>query len=304
LACNKRGTMPPLRRFYSVFGLAVVLVAAGCLPSRQTRVAAVAFTAEDVAKAAAKQSDPTIVRSGTPAYLMLIDGLIEACPDDRRLLLAGCQGYNTYASLFPEPTDPTEAAALYGRAKAYGFRALLQRGDILRALAGSLKEFTTVLQRYRKEDVPALFCATSSWASWTAVNLDNLEAVAELPFLEASMERLLELDESYAYGSPHLLLGIYLAAKPAILGGDLAKAKQHFDRALALAGGKFLQTKVLYAKYYARRIRDQGLFVRTLEEVLSAPADAAPELTLANVVAKEQARELLEKTDEYFTNEP
>lgn len=295
--------MLSLYRVFRILGLSVLVLAAGCLPSKQARVAAVAFTAEDVAKAAAKQSDPAVVRSGTPAYLMLIDGLIEASPENDQLLLAGCQGYSTYASLFLEEPDRPRAAALYGRARAYGFRALSKRGDIRQALSGSLKEFVAFLHRYRKKDVPALFCATSSWANWTAANLDNLETVAELPFLEAAMERLLELDESYSYGSPHLLVGTYLAAKPAILGGDIAKAKEHFDRALALADGKFLPTRVLYAKYYARRIQDRGLFVQTLEEVLSAPADAVPELTLSNIMAKEQARELLEKTDEYFSNE-
>jgi hypothetical protein len=118
------------------------------------------------------------------------------------------------------------------------------------------------------------------------------------------MERILELDESYSYGSPHLLLGTYLAAKPAILGGDTAKAKGHFDRALALADGKFLAAKVLYARYYLTRIQDRELFVETLEEVLNAPADTVPELTLSNVTAKEQAKELLEKTDEYFGEAP
>ena len=296
--------MLSLYRFFRIFGLSLLVLAAGCLPSRQARVAAVAFTAEDVAKAAAKQSDPTVVRSGTPAYLMLIDGLIEISPDDSRLLLAGCQGYGTYASLFLDEADQAKATALYGRARAYGFRSLSARGDMRQALSGSLKEFAAFLCRCRKEDVPALFCATSSWARWTAVNLDNLEAVSELPFLEAAMERLLELDDSYSYGSPHLLVGTYLAAKPAILGGDIAKAKDHFDRALALADGKFLPAKVLYAKYYARRIQDRGLFVQTLEEVLRAPADSVPELTLSNVMAKEQARELLENADEYFSNEP
>ena len=291
-------------RVFRIFGFSALVLAAGCLPSKQARVAAVAFTAEDVAKAAAKQVDPTVVRSGAPAYLMLIDGLIEASPENDRLLLAGCQGYSTYASLFLEEPDRPRAAALYGRARAYGFRALVSRGDMREALSAGLKEFAALLHRYRKEDVPALFCTTSSWANWTAANLDNLEAVAELPFLEAAMERLLELDESYSYGSPHLLVGTYLAAKPAILGGDIAKAKEHFDRALVLADGKFLPARVLYAKYYARRIQDRGLFVQTLEEVLNAPADAVPELTLSNVMAKEQARELLGKVDDYFSDQP
>jgi hypothetical protein len=282
----------------------LILSTPACLPSKPARVAAVAYTAEDVAKAAAKQSDPAVVRAGTPSYLMLLDGLIEASPDNARLLLAGCQAYSTYASMLTAEADQSRTAALYARARDYGFRALSTGGDIRRALFGTLPQFSRMLQRFGKGDVPALFCTASSWAKWTAANLDNLEGLAELPLLEATMERILELDESYSYGSPHLLLGTYLAAKPAILGGDTAKAKRHFDRALALADGKFLAAKVLYARYYLTRIQDRELFVETLEEVLNAPADTVPELTLSNVTAKEQAKELLEKTDEYFGEAP
>jgi len=292
------------RQYRTLLVSVLVLSATSCFPPKPARVAAVAYTAEDVARAAAKQSDPALVKAGTPAYLMLIDGLIEASPDNARLLAAGCQAYSTYASLFTAEGDQARTEALYAKAREYGFRALSTRADLRGALSGTLPEFSAVLQRFRQGDVPALFCAASSWAKWTAANLDNLEALAELPLLEATMERILELDESYSYGSPHLLLGTYLAAKPAVLGGDMAKAKEHFDRALALADGKFLPAKVLYAKYYVRRIQDRELFVRTLEEVLSAPPDTVPELTLANAVAKEQARDLLEKTDEYFGEQP
>jgi tetratricopeptide (TPR) repeat protein len=292
------------RQYRSLLVSILALSAAACFPSKPARVAAVAFTVEDVARAAAKQSDSAVVRAGTPAYLMLLDGLIETSPDNARLLVAGCQAYSTYASLFPAEADQARAGALYARAREYGFRALSTRADVRAALSGTLIEFSLMLQRFGKDDVPALFCTASSWARWTASDLDNLEALAELPLLEATMERVLELDESYSYGSPHLLLGIYLAAKPAVLGGDLAKAKEHFDRALALADGKFLPAKVLYAKYYVRRIQDRELFIRTLEEVLIAPSNTVPELTLSNAVAKEQAKELLEKTDEYFGEQP
>ena len=67
--------------------------ATGCIPVKQARVAAVALTLQDVAQAAGKQSDAAIVKEGTPAYLMLVDGLIEAYPDNRELLLAGCKAY-------------------------------------------------------------------------------------------------------------------------------------------------------------------------------------------------------------------
>jgi len=292
------------RQYRTLLVSVLVLSTAACFPAKPARVAAVAFTAEDVARAAAKQSDPTVVRAGTPAYLMLLDGLIEASPDNARLLVADCQAYSTYASLFTAEADQARTAALYARAREYGFRALSTRADLRGALSGTLPGFSLVLERFGKGDVPALFCTASSWAKWTAANLDNLDALAELPLLEATMERILELDDSYSYGSPHLLLGTYLAAKPAILGGDMAKAKKHFDRALVLADGKFLPAKVLYAKYYVRRIQDRELFVRILEEVLNTPSDTVPELTLSNAIAKEQAKELLEKTDEYFGEEP
>jgi hypothetical protein len=297
--------MSYLQRQYQILLISVLVLSAGaCFPSKRARLAAVAFTAEDVARTAAKQSDTAVVRAGTPAYLMLLDGLIEASPDSARLLLAGCQAYSTYASLFTAEKDQGPTEALYAKAREYGFRALSTRADLRGALFGTVSEFSVMLQRLGKGDVPALFCTASSWAKWIAANLDNLEALAELPLLEATMERILELDESYSYGSPHLLRGTYLAAKPAILGGDMAKAKEDFDRALALADGKFLPARVLYAKFYVRRIQDRELFVRTLEEVLSAPLDAVPELTLSNAVAKEQAKELLEKTDEYFDEKP
>ncbi|MGD8372732.1 MAG: TRAP transporter TatT component family protein [Syntrophobacterales bacterium] len=285
---------------FTLWSLCFVFLCFGCLPVKQARVAAVAFTAEDVARAAAKQSDPTIVRAGSPAYLMLIDGLIEAYPENSDLLVAACKAYASYASAFLEDTDQEKAASLYATAKSYGFRALSKKADFQQAASGGLEEFTALLEQYGKKDVPALFWTASSWASWISLNLDNLEALADLPMLEATMLRVLELDDAFYFGSPHLLMAVYLAARPEIIGGDMNKAKEHFDRALALGEGKLLMAKVLFARYYARGVGDRDLYAATLEEVLAAPADTEPELTLSNVLAKEKAKKLMEKADEYF----
>jgi hypothetical protein len=274
----------------------------GCIPVKQARVAAVAFTVQDVAKAAAKQPDPTIVREGTPAYLMLVDGLLEAYPDNEELLVAASQAYGSYASSFLAEEDRQTSEAIYGKAKRYGFRALSVSGgvDFGKASSGNLEEFTLVLQEYNKKDVPALFWTASAWASWISANISSVEAMADIPMLEALIRRVLELDESFYYGGPHLLMGVFLAAKPAVMGGDPVKARQHFDRAFALGSGKILMAKVLYAQYYARETKDRALFESLLHEVEKAPADEVPELTLANVIAKEKAKRLLNKTEEYF----
>ena len=286
------------------WSLSLLLVFGGCAPTKPARVTAVAYTAEDVFIAAAKQSDPTIVRAGTPAYLMLVDGLIEAYPDNSKLLTAGCQAYTAYASSFVEDTDPENAAALYAKAKHYGFRALSKKQDFQQVVAGNLDEFVAFLKQYNKQDVPSLFWTASAWGKWISLNLDSVEALADMAMLEATMWKILELDDSFYYGSPHLLMAVYFAGRPEIIGGNINKSKEHFDKAFSLGADKLLSAKVLFARYYAVRLRDRVLFAKTLQRVIDAPVDEVPELTLANTLAKNKAREMMEKVDDYFGELP
>ena len=289
---------------FLLWSLSFLLDSGGCAPTKPARVAAVAYTAEDVLIAATKQSDPTVVRAGTPAYLMLVDGLIEAYPNNSELLTAGCQAYTAYASSFVEDTDPDRAAALYAKAKGYGFRALSKKQDFQQAVTGQVDDFVAFLKQYSKQEAPSLFWTTSAWGKWISLNPDNVEALADMAMLEATMQRTLELDDSFYYGSPHLLMAVYLAARPNIIGGNINKAKEHFDKAFSLGADKLLSAEVLFARYYAVRVRDRVLFAKTLQGVIDAPVDGVPELTLANTLAKEKAREMLEKVDDYFGELP
>ena len=284
--------------------LVFFLLSGGCFPSKPVRVAAVAHTADDVRRAAFKQSDPSIVRAGTPAYLMLVDGLIEAYPDNIELLTVGCQSYTAYAASFIEDEDRDQAAALYARGKNYGFRALSKKNDFRQVATGPVDDFVTFLKQYKQQDVPALFWTASAWAKWLSLNLDSIEALADMPMLEATMKRVIELDGSFFHGSPHLLMGVYLAVKPEIIGGNIAKSQEHFDKAFSLGADKLLMAKVMYARYYAVRVRDRALFRNTLREVIAAPVEAVPELTLSNALAQERASKMLENEDEYFVELP
>ena len=289
-----------LSRILLVSSVGFALLAGGCAPTKPARVAAVALTLKDVASAAARQSDPLIIKEGTPAYLMLLDGLIEAYPQNGELLVAACQAYASYAGSFLEDEGGERASLLYRRARQYGFRALSRNGDFSKAASGSLDDLSVALAQLTKKDVPALFWTANAWAGWISGNIGSVEAMADLPALEATIKRTLELDGSYYSGGPHLLMGVLLAAKPAAIGGDLPGAKRHFDRAFSMGGERMLGARVLYAQYYARGAKDRELFQSTLKEVLAAPVDDPPEMTFGNVMAKEKARRLLEKTEEYF----
>jgi hypothetical protein len=127
-----------------------------------------------------------------------------------------------------------------------------------------------------------------------------MEALAELPRVEAIMERVLKLDEAFYFGGPHLFKGILLATRPPVAGGDLARSKLHFQKAIEYSNDQFLLSRVYYADIYARRVLDRELYVTTLKKVLETPVDKVPEMTLLNTVAQRRAEKLLNEVEEYF----
>jgi len=276
-----------------------VLSLSACLPCKKLTVGATATLLEGVAVSSSKQTDVRSIREGMPAYLMLMDGMIETWPDNEQLLIAAAQGYSSFVSVFVEDQDKEYAKLLLGKARRYALRSLELRG-LKEPLASPLDDFKKGLKRLNKKDVPYLFWSATCWASWISLQLDSVEALAELPRVESMMQRVLEIDEGFYYGGAHLFMGIWFGSRPKIAGGDLKKAQAHFLRALEMGKGKFLMAYVYYANYYARQALDKDLFVSTLKTVLETSADTLPELTLVNTVAKKKAEELLSRVEEYF----
>jgi hypothetical protein len=225
--------------------------------------------------------------------------MIEAWPNNGPLLLAVAQGYSSYASAFWIDRDSEYAKLLYGKARRYALKSLELKG-LKSPVEIPLDEFGERLKGFGKKDVPSLFWAAACWGSWISLNMDSMEAMSELPRVEGMMKRVLELDEAFYYGGAHLFMGIWFSSRPKGFGGDLKKAQDHFLRAIVLGEGKFLMAQVYYAEYYARRALDKGLFTSTLQKVLESPADALPDLTLLNTIAKKKAEALLERVEEYF----
>ena len=294
---KKVGTFKNQTRIF--FFLWLILLLPSCFPNKTLTVGAAATLLEQVAKSSYKQSDLRIIREGMPAYLMLMDGMIEALPDNERLLIAAAQGYSSFASVFVEDQDKEYAKLLFERGRQYALRSLEIRG-LKDPLQTPFDDFKEGLKGLGKKDASYIFWGATCWANWIRLNLDSMEALAELPRVEWMMKRVLEIDEGFYYGGPHLFMGIWFASKPKIAGGDLKKAQGHFLKALELGKGKFLMAYVYYATYYARQALDKDLFISTLQKVWETPADISPELTLLNTVAKEKAKELLTHVEEYF----
>ena len=270
----------------------------GCLPFKTLTVANVGMILEDVGKASAKQTDLSILREGTPSYLMLADGLIEAVPKNKRLLLAAAEAYR--ASAFMYQDDPDMAGRLFLKGKEYAMRAMPRPQEFRLILSQPYQALEQYVQRFSRKNVPVLFSFTSCWAGWISVSMDSVKALADLSRVVLLMDRIINLDETYYYGGAHLFMGIYKSARPKAFGGEPEEARRHFERAIEIGKGDFLMTYVYYAENYATKTFQRDLFLSLLRTVLETPPDRVPELTLINTLAKTRAQELIDDVEDYF----
>jgi hypothetical protein len=277
------------RRLASVIVFAVL--ATGCSSLIGGKVA------DTLAAAILNQDDPELVESGVPAYLLALDGLISQSPDNVALLSAGAQLFALYGSRF---VPPDRAATMTAKARRYGERAICLAHRPACDWSGvDHARLVAELGAVGEKDIGPLYSYGLSWLSHLDATSEDWTAVAELPWVEAVLERALALDETYENGALHAYLGILNSLRPPALGGKPDVARAHFERALELSAGRDLSIKVEYARRYARLVFDQELHDRLLTEVIDAPVDA-PLYTLFNVLAKQEAQTLLATSKEYF----
>lgn len=254
--------------------------------------------ADNISLAIQNQDDPATVRDGAPAYLLMLDGLIEGDPENTKLLLAGARLYGSYTSAFIE--DESRAQRLAGKSLHYARTALcLENRAVCESSDDKLDAFKTALADTSPNRLTSLYGFASAWASWIQINSSDWNAVADLAKVEALFERCVELDETYDGGGAHVYLGVIKSLLPAAVGGKPEAARRHFERALEISAGENLMIKVLMAKHYTRNVFDQELHDALLTSVSGAEADY-PGYKLINALAKLEAEKLLAESEDFF----
>jgi hypothetical protein len=254
--------------------------------------------ANNLSNAILNQDDPETVQAGMPSYLLLVDSLIEGDPKNENMLLAGSKLYGAYAAAFVK--EPERAKRLARKARDYSDRALCAHDTKLcNVLDKPFEEFSAAIATLKTDDVPLLYASGTAWAGWIQANSSDWNAIADLAKVKAAMTRSVELNENYSHGEGHLYLGVFATLLPPALGGKPEEGRVHFERAIQLSAGRDLMAKVEYARRYARITYNRELHDRLLQEVLDANA-VEPGLTLSNVLAQRQAKELLASAESYF----
>ena len=242
--------------------------------------------------------DLDTVKAGAPAYLLLLDSFTEGDPDDSDMLIAAAKLYTAYASVFVK--DELRAKRLTQKSIDFALRAnCLVIEDSCNMKTLEFKKFEQIIEQYEKEHIDLLFTLGSSWASWIQVRSDNWNAVADLARVTKIMNQALKLDTHFQSGQIHLYLGVLNTLLPPALGGKPEVGKRHFETAISLSNNKNLMAKVMYAEKYARLVFNQTLHDKLLNEVLETEPRSRG-FTLTNMLAHEQARELLTSGKDYF----
>lgn len=254
--------------------------------------------ADNLSAAFLNQNDPETVRDGAPAYLLLLDSFLEGSPDDPALLAAAANMYASYGAVFAD--DAERARRLTKKARDYGARAIcLSFKPACRWQGMSYDGYEVTLAELSKKQADVVYAYGLSSLAYIRAHSDDYNALARLPHAEALLTRYLDISDGESEASVYVYLGILATIRPAALGGEPEKGRAAFERAIELTDGKDLNAKFEYARGYARLLYKRELHDKLLIEVMAANPNV-PGYTLTNVLAQQDAAELLASADDYF----
>ena len=211
---------------------------------RQLAVRAMVDVVDEGIAAYERDDDLDMLEKAFPAHIKLMEALLLSDPNNRRLLVLLSRSYASYAFIFFEgrieaarlsssrsvadrrrAQDLTEAASRYYRTGTeYAMRSLEVRYSDARRQLGTIATADRFIQSLDSRDLPALFWYGFNLSADINLNRDSISAVAAAYRVEKSMQRVLELDETYFHGVSHLVLFGYHAARTPAAGGNPAQA--------------------------------------------------------------------------------
>jgi len=297
--------------------LALGLLLASCSINKMAiRSVSDALTGTGSADVFTGDSDPELVGDALPFAIKMYEALLAQNPDHQGLLLTTGSLFVMYANAFVQgPAEMMDPIANYEERSAALDRAkkLYLRGDALLYSAldkqypgfstaavddGSLQ---TLLKKCKKEDVPLLYWTVAGGLAAYSIDVFDFELGSSIPEWGAIIARAYELDPDYNEGAIDDFYILYYASLPEILGGDKAKAEEHFRLALEKSRGLAAGPYVSYAQAVCVPAQDYDGFKENLEKALAINPDEEPSMRLVNILSQRKAEYMLENAQEYFS---
>ncbi|MDH5435405.1 MAG: TRAP transporter TatT component family protein, partial [Gammaproteobacteria bacterium] len=195
------------------------------------------------------ETDLEMAKAAMPANISMLESMAVLDPDNLQLRTMGAQAYYAYSYSFIEDADRQRASSLYLKGLVHGEKGLINSGFTMSLRKMPYDDVVKLTEKLDKDSVPLMFWTASCMAKWIDMNRDKPAIVAQAAKTAVLIDRVLQLDETYYYGSAHLFFGAYYGSRPAMMGGNLKKSQFHFDRARAINAAQLLITDVLQAQY-------------------------------------------------------
>ena len=164
------------------------------------------------------------------------------------------------------------------------------------SIDGDEKALREHLNKAPDEAVPALFWYAANLSEWG--HLNGMRNMRYRERVRMIMELVVARDPSFFHAGAHRVMGVYYTRYPSV-SGEPEKSKMAFNQSLELAPNCF-ETRLAYAKHYALLMQDRQLFEKQLRLIAQTDPSVLPELTAENFLVKQEATELLARTDELF----
>lgn len=276
---------------FSVFALSL----SGCSTLMSS---AATGLAENVSGAMFNQVDPETAKDALPTFIVLLDSFLEDDPYNPDVLSSGAQMYATYGAVFAD--DEVRASRLTTRGREYAQTAMCVTYEPSCDWPGATyDEFVATLDGIEHKNAEFLFTYGLASLAYLRAHASDWNSLAELPQVEAALFHYLDIAGDDVSSGVYTYMGVLLTLRPPAMGGEPERAREFFEKAIDITGGKDLSAKVEYAKGYAKLLYERELHDRLLNEVLEADPDQDG-YVLTNVMAQEEAEALLAEADDYF----
>lgn len=260
-----------------------------------------------------QEGDLTVVESTLDKNLKTLERLAKL--GNKSLIVKTARAFSSYSGFLEDKMEDAEIAGdyetaeemrtkaidHYARSEMYAFKALAKSDKTFKnARTVDIEVFEKTIKRVKKKDVEPLFWAAYAVGRGISLQKDDPMQVIDLARVELMMRRILELDESFYFGSAHLFYAVFYGDRSPAIGGDPEKAKEHIEKVDKINDGKFLMSKFYLARYYAYPKQDVNLYKKALQMVIDAPSDIYPGENAATSLAKSRAERWLSQTDILF----
>lgn len=269
----------------------------------------VAISDSDVVRSEAKKLPADVaklwekrhIEADLAAALPLIEDLVQKNPANYDYLIIAARAFYTYADghVFLRLTEETEKQVKpelsknYDKAIQYAEKAMALNPDFRKKVVGgsSVEDALDLLGADYIDSIYWRYAALARWSrlEGTVTLLKNKGKFTKM------VKRVEALNPNYFFGAVYRYYGGAETLSPT---GSMAKGKENFEKAIAVANN-FFGNHVLYADVYAAKKLDKALFEKELNFAINGnPKDLGqPEWVPEQIIEQNKAKKFLKEID-------